>query len=130
MNSLRKWAALSTYSSRDDLLLEDALLVVNVVQEKVQRADALGQAALQEVPFVRRDDARDQVERENLLRALAVAVDGERDALREERLIGEHPFAPELVVAHLAEAVPGASRNAGAPSPGALNISSKKSSGW
>ena len=58
----------------DDLFLEDALLVVDVVQEEVQRADALLQAAFQQSPFVRRDDARDQVEGENPFRALVSSL--------------------------------------------------------
>ena len=58
--------------------------MIDVVQEKVERGDALGQAALDQVPFARRDDARDQVERENPLRSLVVVVDREGDALTGE----------------------------------------------
>ena len=41
---------------------------------------------------------------ENLLRTLTVVVDRECNALRQKRLLGKHPLATELVVAHLAEA--------------------------
>ena len=61
------------------------------------------QPALQKLPFVRRDDARDQVERENFLRALAVVVNGERDALGQEGSVGEGALALELGLVHLLE---------------------------
>ncbi len=58
------------------------------------------QAALDEFPLVRRDDARDQVEGENFLRALVVVVDRERDALRQEGRVGEGALALELALVH------------------------------
>ena len=69
---------------RDDAVLHDFLLVINVVQEKIQRRDALRKPALDVLPFLRRDDARQHVERENLFRALRVAIDVERDALPQK----------------------------------------------
>ena len=71
--------------ARDDALGEDAPLVVDVLQEQVDRGQPLRQAALERVPLARRDDARQQVEREDALGALLVAVDRERDALGQER---------------------------------------------
>ena len=64
---------------------EDALIVVDVLAEKVQGGDALDEAALDDVPFVGGDDARDEVEGENLFDAARVAVDGEGDALVAEK---------------------------------------------
>ena len=72
---------------RDDAVLQNFLLVINVVQEQVQGRDALGQAAFQVLPFLRRNDARQQVERKNLLRTLRVAIDVEGDALPEKRVV-------------------------------------------
>ena len=60
---------------------------VDILQEQVQRHDALRQSGLQAVPFESRDDARDQVEGKEAFRAAAVAVDGEGDALQQERQI-------------------------------------------
>ena len=64
--------------------LQDRLLVVDVVDEAVERGDALAQAALHLSPFVGRDDARNQVEGDQALGAVAVlvlrAVDREGDA--------------------------------------------------
>ena len=48
---------------RNPALAEDSLLVVDVVQEQVERLHPLDQAALELVPLGARDHARDQVER-------------------------------------------------------------------
>jgi hypothetical protein len=74
--------------ARDHSLREDPSVVVHILQEQVDGREPLGQAALEGLPFRRRDQARDQVEREDPLGALLVAVDGERDALGEKRLVG------------------------------------------
>ncbi len=59
---------------------EDGLVVVDVVQEQVQRVHALREATLEELPVLGGDDPRDDVERDQALGAVAVAVDGEGDA--------------------------------------------------
>ena len=68
----------------DDAVVQDLPLVIDVVQEQVERGDALGQAALDDVPVGGRDDARQQIVREDALGAFVAAVDGEGDALVEE----------------------------------------------
>ena len=82
---------------RDDAVLEDALLVVDVVEEEVQRRDALRQPTLQILPLLGRDDARQQVEGENLLRSRRVAIDVERDALPEKGHVHRVPLELELL---------------------------------
>ena len=79
---------------RDDAILEDLLLVIKIVQEKIQCRDALRQAAFQHLPLFVWDDARQQIERENLLRARRVAIDIERHALPHEREV--HRLALEM----------------------------------
>lgn len=69
--------------------------MVDVVEEEVQRRDALRQAALEIFPFLSRDDARQQVEGENLLRPRLVAIDVERDALPEKRHVHRVPLQLE-----------------------------------
>ncbi len=70
----------------DDAGLQDLLAVVDVVDEAIQRRDALAQPPLDLAPLVGRDDARDQVERDQPLGAavgaavVLGAVDRERDA--------------------------------------------------
>jgi len=62
--------------------------VVDVVQEHVQRANALAQPGLELAPLFRRDDARDDVERDQPLGASRLAVDGEGDADAPEHEVG------------------------------------------
>ena len=72
--------------------------VVDVVDERVQRADPLRQAALDHRPFGRGQDARDQVERERPVAARAVgARDLERDALLHEDRIAPAPSREQRV---------------------------------
>ena len=62
--------------------------MVDVVQEAVERVDALPQALRQRVPFGLRDDARNGVEGNQPLGAGLVAVDGEGDADAVEQQVG------------------------------------------
>ena len=68
----------------DDAVLQDFLLVINVVQKKIQRGDALRKAALQQLPLPGGNDAGEQIERKNLLCAGGIAIDVEGDALTEK----------------------------------------------
>ena len=70
---------------RDDAVLDDPLLVIDVVNEEVERADALLQAALDEAPFRRRDNPRHEIERKDPLGSGVVAVDAEGNAHVQER---------------------------------------------
>ncbi len=72
--------------------LQDLLVVVDVVQEEVERAHALLQTLLEDAPLVRRNDARHDVERDQALGAGILPVDGERDADPVERALGLFPF--------------------------------------
>jgi hypothetical protein len=49
--------------ARHDAGFENLLVVIDVVQERVERAHALAQAAIQHLPFVRWNDARHDIER-------------------------------------------------------------------
>ena len=70
--------------------------MIDVVQEKIERGDPLDQPALDQVPFVRRNDARDQVEGKNPLGPLVVVIDREGDALGEKTRRGQIAFALEI----------------------------------
>jgi len=82
----------------DELVAEDFLVVVDVVDEAVERADALLEPAPGRFPFPPGDDPRNQVERPFPIDVLAVAVDGEGDAHgldgkpRRELLLVERPL--------------------------------------
>ena len=89
--------------------------MVDVVHEAVERADPLLQARLDDRPLLGRDDARNRVEGQDALRALAVVVvDRERDAAVQERAGRELGRAPQLARVHDARAAPRAARSAGA----------------
>jgi hypothetical protein len=78
---------------------QDFLVVVDVVQEAVERRHALHQAGLHALPFMGGNDARYQVERNEALGAGAalvlVAVDGERDADTPEDDLGLGAAGPQ-----------------------------------
>ena len=65
---------------RHDARAHDVVVVVDVVDEHVQRAHALLQPLVQPPPLGRGDDARDQVERDQALGAVGVARHREGDA--------------------------------------------------
>ena len=83
---------------RDDLVLQDLLVVINVVDELVERVDALLEAALDPVPLLGADDARNQVEGENALRARRISVDVEGDAHLEEQALRRALAAQKLAL--------------------------------
>ena len=70
---------------RDLALAEDPLLVVDVVEEQVERPDALREPSLEALPVGARDHAGDQVDGEDPLERVLGVVDGEADALVQER---------------------------------------------
>ena len=72
---------------RHEPVVDDLAPVVDVVDELVERADALRQAALDRRPLGRRDDPRHEVERERAVADRPVGVRAgrvERDALLHE----------------------------------------------
>ena len=73
---------------REQAGLEDLLVVVDVVEEGVERADALAQARGELAPLVRRQHPRDDVERDQPLVAVLLAVDREGDADAVEQAVG------------------------------------------
>jgi len=73
----------------DNPVLQNFLIVVNVVNKLVERVDALLEAALDPIPLLGADDARNQVEGENPLRARRISINVESNAhLQEQRFRG------------------------------------------
>ena len=70
------------------------LLAVHILQEEIQRHDALREAAVDALPFRMRQDARDQIERKQPLGSPAVAVYREGDSLNQERQDRQASAAP------------------------------------
>ena len=65
---------------RNDSGAQDFARAIDILDEQIERVDALGQALLQELPFGSRHDARDDVERDQALGGVGLAVNGEGDA--------------------------------------------------
>jgi hypothetical protein len=76
---------------------------VDVLDESVQRIDALGQALFQEPPFRRRHDARDDIEGDQALLRFGFPVNGEGDADPTEDQFGLAPPVVEDVRRHIGE---------------------------
>ncbi len=83
---------------RNHLFLQDALVSVEVLEEQIQRLHALGESLLDHQPLGIRNDPGHEIERKNALRALLVAVDGERDALAQECRVDRRAPLVELVL--------------------------------
>ena len=79
--------------------------MIDVVDELVQRVDALPQPALDPVPLLGADDAGNEVEREEPLGAGGVAVDVEGDAHLHEHALGRLLAALQLALAQAADGV-------------------------
>ena len=77
---------------RHDAGGKDLLVVIDVVKERVQRVDALTQAAIEHLPFVGRNDARNDVERNQALGACVFAINRKRDSDAMERTLGLFPL--------------------------------------
>ena len=81
--------------------VDDLARVVDVVDEVVQRADPLGEAALDALPFLAVEHTRDEIQRERAVVGGAVPAAGlERDPLLHEDRI---PSSPGLDQARRAE---------------------------
>ena len=88
--------------------------MVDVVDEHIQRLDALLEARVDQPPLVRRDEAGDEVEGEDALRAvLGIRIDREGDALVEEGAVGEIARAAQVARVQLGELRARAGGNAG-----------------
>src|SRR3954469_8290317 len=81
---------------RDQPFPEDPPLAVNVLEERVDRLHALDQPVAQGCPFVLEEHPRDDVERDDPLRRVAVAIDCEGDAELAEGGFGGLLAALEL----------------------------------
>ena len=77
--------------------------MVDVLEEQIQGGDALLQTALDAGPFLIRENAGKKIVGENALGAFVAPVDGEGDALVQERKIGDLLAAAQLVGAQLAQ---------------------------
>ena len=100
--------------ARHHAVVQDLGVEVDIAQEKIERRDALRQAALDAVPLLGRNQPRQQVVGKDALGALVAPVDGEGDALGEERELGRLLAPLQLVLRAAAPASRPARGSAGA----------------
>jgi hypothetical protein len=72
----------------NDAVADDPALVVQVIDEVVQRGEPLGEPGGNAVPFLRGDDARNDVERPRAIDVAALAVHREGDAHLDDGALG------------------------------------------
>ena len=88
---------------RNDASTQDLARAIDILDEHVERVDALGQALLQEPPFGARHDARDDVEGDQPFGGVGLAVDREGDADAAEDQFGLAPPVIEHVGRHFGQ---------------------------
>ena len=86
-------------------IAQNVLRVIDVVQKQIERSDSLDEPALDQFPFVGRDNPRDQIEWKNPLRPLIVVVNCEGDALSKKRGSSQLALAIELSPRHFLESL-------------------------
>ena len=82
---------------------DDLAVVIDVVDEGVERLHPLRQALGQEFPFRGRDDARNDVEWNEPLGVAAVVIDGKGDAGAAEQEFGLAPLQHQEFARHFVE---------------------------
>ena len=88
---------------RDDALLDDLAVMVDIVEEQVEGLRSLGEAAADLLPFGGGDDSRKRIKRNKALRSLAVAVDIECNADAVEQEIGSLHSLLDCLLGHAVE---------------------------
>ena len=82
---------------RHDASTHNILFVIDVVNEQIERLHALTQPLLQGLPFGSRDDARDDVKRNQPFSTRFAAIDREGDTNPAEHQIGFDTFTSDDV---------------------------------
>src|SRR4051794_11272462 len=72
----------------NDLILQNALIGINIFEKEVERGNTLGQAKLYERPLMGSDNTRQQIIRPDTLGSLLISIYSESDALVKERQVG------------------------------------------
>src|SRR5207237_1390624 len=81
---------------RDQPFLEDPALAVDILEERIDRLDALDQPLAEPGPFLLEENARDDIERNDALSGVAVTIDRKGDAELTEGGFGGLLAALEL----------------------------------
>jgi hypothetical protein len=80
--------ALPRINSAGNRRREEFLFVIDVVEEQIQRRHPLHYATFDVLPFIRTQDARDRVERQDAVDRIAIRINRKGDAQIVEGLFG------------------------------------------
>ena len=90
-------------ASRDDALLDDLAVMVDIVEEQVEGLRSLGKSAADLLPLGRGDDSRKRIKGNKALRSLAVAVNVESNADAVEQKIRSLHSLLDRLLGHAVE---------------------------
>ncbi len=65
---------------RDDTILKNLLVVINIIDKQIEGTDPLFQTYLQVLPFLRLNDSRNNIKRENLFSLIVITIDVKGDS--------------------------------------------------
>ena len=87
----------------DNSFTNDPLIVVNIVEKKIQRPQALLEAPLENLPLIRWNNPRDQIERHDSLGSLVTAVNRKGDPLVEIGFFSQRALSLKCLSIHFRE---------------------------
>jgi hypothetical protein len=89
--------------TRNDLIIENFLFVVDIVKEQIKRSHALLQSTFNRLPFGSRHDAGHEIKGPRFLYALLVAINRKRYALIDQGEVSKMTSRIVICDAHLAQ---------------------------
>ena len=90
-------AAAVNQFSRHNSVCQNSPAMVNILKKEIQGRNSLRESAFNLAPFVVRNDAWQQVVRENSFRSFVIAIDRKRDSLMQKREVGGLLALPHLL---------------------------------
>ena len=85
----------------EDPFLQDAAFAIDILEERIDRLDTLDEPFGKPRPFVMQEDPRDDVERNDPLGRLVLAIDGKGNAELPKRRFSRLLATPQLGVGRL-----------------------------
>src|SRR5215831_14087572 len=85
---------------RDDSILQDLLLAIDIVDKHIQRMNALTQTSIDRFPLISGHNPRDDVEWENLFRACLITINVEGNSRAEQSQFRSLLITPQFGVTH------------------------------
>src|ERR1700712_3258409 len=83
--------------NRDDAVLYDELVIINIFQEQVESSEPLLNAFLHKCPLFGSDNTRYDIKRKYLFYTLVATVNGKSDPLAHKQPFGQFFFSCQIV---------------------------------